>query len=234
MRVVALVQARMGSKRLPGKVLREVAGKPLLGYVIDALEQVPSLSNIVVATTKGPGDDPIVDYCFERGVATYRGADEDVLERFYEAAKAHMAEVVVRITADCPLIDHQIVEQVLQHYHDEYLAYDYVSNTQHRSFPRGLDVEVFSFEALERAHQNATDPAEREHVTLHIYRNPDNFRIGSFEYRLTVDTEEDLELVTHVLEEIKGERITWQNVLRVLEQHPKWVHINAKVEHECP
>lgn len=231
MRVVCIVQARMGSSRLPGKVLELILGKPLLGYLLDRLERVPELSQIVVATTNQPQDDAVAEYCHSRAVEIYRGSSEDVLERYYEAAKKFQADIIVRITADCPLIDPAVVRQVVAHYVDKQDCYDYVSNTQDRSFPRGMDVEVCSLSALEAAHRNATDALEREHVTLHIYRRPEQFRIGSFEYRLTVDTPQDLLLIRQIIETLHphGEEYTLADILQLLGRRPEWVKVNAHI-----
>jgi sialic acid synthase SpsE/spore coat polysaccharide biosynthesis protein SpsF (cytidylyltransferase family) len=195
-RIVAIVQARMGSTRLPGKVMREAAGEPLIGHLLDRLARCERLDQVVVATPVG--DEPLVGYLKERGATVYEGSERDVLERYVGAAKEHEADVVVRITADCPLIDPVLVDQVV----DFFLAgsFDYASNTLERGFPRGLDVEVMSRAALERAHAEAREADEREHVTLHIYRHPDRFRLGSFERRLCVDTAEDFVRVERLLQ----------------------------------
>ncbi len=194
-RVVAIVQARMGSTRLPGKVMREVGGEPLIGHLLDRLERCTSLDAVVVAIPTG--DEPLLGYLKERGAAIYEGSEEDVLERYVGAAKESGADVVVRITSDCPLIDPVLVDRVVRFF----LAgnFDYASNSLERGFPRGLDVEVMSREALERAHVEAKGGDEREHVTLYLYRHPEQFRLGSFERRLTVDTMEDFVQVERLL-----------------------------------
>ena len=194
-RVVAIVQARLGSTRLPGKVMREVAGKPLIGHMLDRLARCERLDQVVVAT---PDEDhELIAYVEERGVAIYRGAEHDVLSRYVGAAREQGAEVVVRLTADCPLIDPVLVDQVVEFFLTG--SFDYASNTLERGFPRGMDVEVFSIEALERADAETSDPQEREHVTLYLYRHPDRFRTGHFELRLTVDTPADFALVEKML-----------------------------------
>lgn len=234
MRVVCIVQARMGSKRLPGKVLTPILGKPLLGYLIERLLRVPALSEIVVATTTEIEDDPIVDYCYLQKVNVYRGSLNDVLARYYEAAVLFRADVIVRITADCPLLDPLLAQQVINHYLQAQGSYDYVSNTQDRSFPRGMDVEVFSFAALQAAYESASDPQEREHVTLYIYRHLEQFRVGSFAYRFTVDTAQDLLFVRHLIESFypQGESYSLAEMLNVLNRHPEWTKLNAHIRHK--
>lgn len=198
--VIAIIQARMGSTRLPGKVLHPVGGRPLLDHLLSRLERVPSLSALLVATSQKPQDDPIETFCRARGTTLYRGSEEDVLGRYWEAAKQEGAQVIVRITADCPLLDPPLVERVIQAFLEADPPFDYLSNTLDRAFPRGMDVEVFRWEALHRAHLHASDPAEREHVTPHFYRNPDRFRCASYSHRLTVDTPDDLERIAYFLE----------------------------------
>lgn len=232
MRVVAIVQARMGSSRLPGKVLEVVVGQPLLGHLLDRLARVPQFDDVVVATTTHPQDERIVAFCQERGATYFRGSEEDVLGRYYEAAAQAQADVVVRITSDCPLMDPLVAEQVVAHFLSERSDFDYVSNTFDPSFPRGMNVEVFTFAALKRAYQEATAPEEREHVTPYIYRHPDLFRLGSFQYRLTVDTSDDLQLVRQIFEALypTHPNFSLQEIYELLRLHPEWVHINAHVK----
>ena len=202
-RVVAIVQARLGSTRLPGKVMREVAGKPLIGHMLDRLDRCKLLDQVVVAT---PDEDrELIDYVEGRGEAVYQGHESDVLSRYLGAAREHEAEVVVRLTADCPLIDPVLVDRVVEFFLTG--SFDYASNTLERGFPRGMDVEVVSIEALERADLETSDPEEREHVTLYLYRHPDRFRTGHFELRLTVDTPADFALVEKLLM-AGGERLS--------------------------
>jgi spore coat polysaccharide biosynthesis protein SpsF len=225
----------MGSSRLPGKVLEVAAGQPLLGHLLDRLQRVLSLSSIVVATTCDPRDDPIVAFCKERQVTTFRGSEEDVLARYYEAAVEAKAEVVVRITSDCPLLDPLVVEQVVSHFMDERSSFDYVSNCFDPTFPRGMNVEVFSFKALEQAHREASRPEEREHVTPYFYRHPELFRLGSFQYRLTVDTPEDLQLIRQIFESLypSNPNFSLSDIYELLRAHPEWVHINAHIKQKA-
>ena len=213
-RIVGIIQARMGSTRLPGKVLAKVGGKPLLGYLLDRVDQSQRLDGVVVATTDRDEDEAIEQFCLERGVACYRGSSEDVLGRYWGAAKEAGAEVVVRLTGDNPLIDPEMIDWVV----GEFVAadVDYASNTLERGFARGMDVEVFTIGALERAQAETDRPYDREHVTPYFYGNPDKFRLKSVEQRLTVDTREDLERIRQVIERADGTR--YSHLVEILEE----------------
>ncbi|MBS0622616.1 MAG: glycosyltransferase family protein [Verrucomicrobia bacterium] len=219
--IVAVVQARVGSTRLPGKVLKEVAGKSLLAHLLETLALVPSLDEVIVATTEEPEDDLIA----ERFEKVYRGSQTDVLARTYGAAKG--ADVVVRITSDCPLIDPQLVELVIQAFLEAKV--DAMSTGLERWLPRGMDVEVFSYQALERAYLEAKELDEREHVTLYFYRHPEKFRLGRFRYRLTVDTTEDLSLIAQLIK-ARGEDRSFGRLLQLLARHPDWAKLNGSIE----
>ncbi len=237
MRIIIIVQARMGSERLPGKVLKEVLGRPLLSYLLERLKFVSEATEIVVATTVLNGDDAIENLCQKEGVKVFRGSSEDVLERYYLAAKKSAADVVVRITGDCPCTDPKIIGEVITFY-TKNIA-DYVSNTLERTFPIGMDVEVFSMKALERAYEMAKDPAEREHVTPYIYRNPQFFsclnvpsKNNYSNYRLTVDTSEDFELIRKIIETLYpvNPKYSMNDIISLLHQHSDWILINAHVK----
>ena len=174
-KVVAIIQARMGSTRLPGKVLLELAGRTMLGRVVRRVRLAGLVDEVVVATTNAPADDPIVDECRRLPVACFRGSEHDVVERYHRAAAAYRADVVVRITADCPLIDPEVTDHVIR----AFLQHrpDYASNTLHRTYPRGLDTEVFTAAALARACHEASEPYQRTHVTPYIYQHPEYFRL---------------------------------------------------------
>lgn len=233
MSIVAVVQVRMGSERLPGKAMVKVAGQPLLTHLLLRLKKAKRLDRIVVATTRLVEDTAIADLAHSHGVAVYRGSTDDVLERTYEAARAEGATVVVRVTADNPLLDPVVIEQVLLHYLAEESDFDYVTNGGAGSgFAHGMTVEVFSFEALKRAHLEAKLPEEREHVTPYFYHHPDLFRLGSFQYRLTVDTEEDLQLVEKIIEALYPSDPTFsiQEIYALLRRRPEWVHINSHIQ----
>lgn len=238
MKTVAIIQARMGSTRLPGKVLKKVLGKPLLEYQLERVKKSRLIDEIVVATTVKEQDQPIVDFCMEKGVSCYRGSEEDVLARYYEAAKAYEADIVVRLTSDCPVIDPDVIDRVIQAFLEDEEA-DYVSNTLERTFPRGMDTEVFSFQALEQAFQSARMQSEREHVTPYIWKNSDRFSIKSVFHRddlsihrWTVDTPEDFELIKKMIEHLyRVQRdFSMEDMLQLLDQHPQWKEINAHIE----
>jgi spore coat polysaccharide biosynthesis protein SpsF len=236
MKVIAIIQARMGSTRLPGKVLMNLAGEPVLVRVIERARRATLLDDVVVATTTQPADDAIVQLCAERNYPCFRGSEDDVLDRYYQAARQYEADVVVRITSDCPLIEPQVIDQGLQEFFEHQA--DYASNGMStRTFPRGLDVEVMTFAALERAWQEDTNPAWREHVTPYIYRHPELFRLHALanpvdlsHMRWTVDTPEDLAFVRHIYDHFGNDAFSWQDVLALLEQHPEWLEINRHVE----
>lgn len=239
MNVVCIVQARMTSTRLPGKVLKEVLGKPLLEYEIERLQQCRSLNKIVVATTVLPSDDAVVTLCDKLGVNVFRGSEEDVLSRYAQAAKIYQADVVVRVTADCPLIDPAVVDLVVQTYLGSEGKYDYVSNTLERTYPRGLDVEVFSAKALQLAQANSVNKEEREHVTVYIYRRPQEFSVyqvkegtDNSNQRWTVDTPEDFQLIEKILQALypDNRQFSMQDVLGFLRENPQLMALNAHIE----
>jgi len=237
--IVTIVQARMGSTRLPGKVFKEIAGKPMLWHVFDRLSRCDTVCKRVLATTTAKKDDVLQEFAERQNVHFFRGSEEDVLSRYYEAAKEFNAQHVVRLTSDCPLIDPKIVDTVISE-HLESKA-DYTSNcTIKRTFPRGLDTEVFTFNALERAFKEAKEPPQREHVTPYIWENSEKFKLHSVEalpalrrpdLRLTVDTKEDLELVREIYSRLykPGEIFSAGEVVSLLDEHPELVEINSDV-----
>lgn len=235
-KVVAIIQARMGSTRLPGKVLLDLAGEPMLARVVARGQRATTLQEVIVATTTDPVDDVIVELCQARGWPYFRGSEADVLDRYYRAAIQYQAGIVVRITADCPLIDQGVLDWVVR----EHLlqgAVDYTSNTlPPRTFPRGLDVEVMSFEALERAWREDDNLAWREHVTPYIYRHPEKFALKAVvntedlsHMRWTVDTIDDLVLVRKIYGYFGHDTFSWRDVLDILERHPEWLDISRHV-----
>ncbi len=211
---LALVQARLGSTRLPGKVLREVHGRPLLDWMLERLALARSLDGVVLLTSGSPKDDPLAEWARARGVALFRGSEVDVLDRYHRAAQEHGAGTVVRLTADCPLIDPAVIDRVVGAMHASPGALDYVANTcpPPATFPDGMDVEVFSAAALERAWREARDPLHREHVTFEFWRGPGDYRILRVDHpedlsdvRVTVDHADDLEAVERILAAHDGE-----------------------------
>jgi spore coat polysaccharide biosynthesis protein SpsF len=235
-RVVAIVQARMGSTRLPGKVLLDLAGEPMLARVVNRGQRATTLQGVVVATTTKPADEAIVELCAAHGWPCFRGSEDDVLDRYYRAAMQHQADVVVRITSDCPLIEPEIVDWIVGEFFEKG-PLDYASNTlPPRTFPLGLDVEVIAFNALERAWRKDNNRAWREHVTPYIYRHPGKFALRAVVnnmdlslMRWTVDTVDDLVFVRKIYDYFGQDAFSWQDVLRVLDEHPEWLAINQHV-----
>jgi glutamate-1-semialdehyde 2,1-aminomutase/spore coat polysaccharide biosynthesis protein SpsF len=230
-KVVAIALARMGSSRVPGKVLRKLDDTPVLGWVINALDDVPAIDEIVLATSTNPGDDVIEDYCKENHIECFRGSEEDVLDRFYHAAVAHMADLVVRVTCDCPFIDPAVVSQVIKL--REMRNVEYCSNVDPPTWPDGLDTECFTFAALEAAHKEATRPSDRNCVTQYISRNRHRFVCANLHCplpglqaeRWVLDTEDDwkfcCEIAKHVLP-----GASYIEILDVIDKNPTLRDIN--------
>jgi spore coat polysaccharide biosynthesis protein SpsF len=235
MNIGLFVQARMGSTRLPGKVMLPVLGKPLLSYLIERLKKVTLVNSFTILTTELKEDDVIEAFCKEEAVNYYRGPSQNVLERFYNARNDF--DAIVRITGDCPLIDPKIIDEVIKVYKDS--AVSYVSNALERTYPRGMDVEIFSKEALEKAYHKAYTVSEKEHVTLYIYCHPEEFKLKNValsqnlsSYRLTVDTKEDFELISKVLEKLYPIKPDFDldDIINFLKKNPELLKINAHIE----
>jgi len=235
MNIVAIIQARMGSSRLPGKVSMDLGGETVLGRVVRRLQRSRHISKIVVATTTVPADEVIVAECDRLEVLCFRGSEHDVLDRYYQAARANAADAVVRITSDCPLIDPELVDETVEVFRDEHA--DYASNVFPRTYPRGLDTEVFSFDALDRAWREAREAHQREHVTPYLYEHPQIFKLASLSgaadysrYRWTLDTLEDLELLRTIYSRFHGrDDFSWKEVLRLMEREPELAELNSQV-----
>lgn len=240
-KVVIIVQARMGSSRLPGKVLLHAGRWTLLEHLVKRVRSSGVFDELLIATTEEPADDAIVSAAAALDTTVFRGSTADVLDRYYRAATSVDAQVVVRVTGDCPLLDPREIDRLVTLFLSASttdLAYDFVTNQAgpERRIPIGYDVEVFSMAALERAHREATDPGDREHVTPYLYRIPEKFRTlvsdppgpDMSHLRLTVDTPEDLELVTAIIESV-GEDATSEEIASFLEAHPETVEINAHI-----
>jgi spore coat polysaccharide biosynthesis protein SpsF len=239
--IAIIIQARMGSTRLPGKVLKPVAGRPMFSYQIERLRRVKRTAQIIVATTTREADQPIVDFCAAEGVECTRGSENDVLSRYFEAASAFGADHIVRVTSDCPLLDPELVDLCLDTMLDAG-PFDYVSNMIEPSWPYGMAVEVVTAAALAEANAEARDVAEREHVTPFIYWHPQRYRIKSVTmrpdlswHRWTVDTPEDFELVSRVLQTLylRNPRFTMHDVLALLEENPAWLAINRHIQQKA-
>jgi spore coat polysaccharide biosynthesis protein SpsF len=238
-KVTAIIQARMGSTRLPGKVLKDVAGRPMIEQMMHRLSRAKRLNRIVAATSTTVGDDPLAELLYKNGILTFRGPENDVLSRYYEAAKVFNADVVVRLTGDCPLIDPFIVDEVVKRHLDS--DADYTSNTLERTFPLGMDTEVFSFKVLEKAYRQAKENYQREHVTPYFYLNPGIFKLQGIkaegklhrpDLRLTVDTAEDLELIRAIYNRLgqNGRFFNTEEVIELLDTLPELVAINVHVQ----
>ena len=238
MNTVIIAQARMTSTRLPGKVLKTVLGKPLLTYFVERLRRVTLANQIIIATTTNASDEPIVQLCRAINVGFTRGSEEDVLSRYYDAAVVAKADTVVRVTSDCPLIEPALVDETIRFFQEDPSCFDYVSNSLENTYPLGMGVEVFSFQALQESHFEATQKPEREHVTPFLYTHPKRYRIGEIRsprdlsrHRWTVDTPEDMTLITHIIESLYPLEPDFNidDILELLVEHPDWSLINANV-----
>jgi spore coat polysaccharide biosynthesis protein SpsF len=262
-KVIAIIQARMSASRLPGKVLLDISGKPMLARVVDRTRRAQLVDDVVVATSLEAVDDPIEGFCADQGYAFFRGSLHDVLDRYYQAAKTNSAKVVVRITADCPIIDPLVIDQTLDAFFgrrpnlitesgyskshsnsNPIPALDFVANRLpppwKRTFPIGLDTEVCTFNALEIAWREADQVHQREHVMPFLYENDQRFRIllvdhdpDYGDYRWTVDTPQDLELLRQVYLRFGGrDDFSWLEVLELFKREPELAKINAGVSHK--
>jgi spore coat polysaccharide biosynthesis protein SpsF len=233
--IIAIIQARMGSTRLPGKVMKKISNKPLLYYVVERVKKSKYVEKIVIATTDKEEDNIIEEYAGELNVECFRGSEKDVLDRYYKAAKKYNAQVVARITADCPLLDPQIMDNVIELFLKE--KCDYATNTMPATFPDGLDVEVLSFRALEKAWKNAILESDREHVTSYIRRHPEIFTIKNLKndenlshLRWTVDRAEDLVFMREVYRKFYPREIFYMSEIReLIERDPRLLEINRGI-----
>jgi spore coat polysaccharide biosynthesis protein SpsF len=239
-RIVGIVAARMTSSRLPGKVLKTVLGKSTLELMLERFGRVNALSDIVVATTKNPTDEPIVDLVKRLGFKIFRGSELDVLGRITEAAYAHKADIVVETPSDRIVLDPQLVKDCI----DSYLSggADYVSNSLVRSYPVGMDVHVFSAALLAESEQSTRDPLEREHVGLNIYRRPDRYKLRNLpapaacfwpDLHLALDTAEDFALIKALYEHFfpTNRNFSVADIISYLKLHPEIVALNQGIKH---
>ena len=232
--ITAIVQARMTSTRLPGKVLLKVMGRPILSYQIERLRRVNNIDNIIIATTINRDDDPIVEFCKRESVSYFRGSENDVLDRYYQAAKKFGVNDIMRVTADCPLIDPENCDNIIQIYLESDIDYIHTGLT----FAEGLDCEVLSFNVLERSRQEASLLSEREHVTQYVHNHPDLFKKVTFQnktddskYRFTVDEQEDFLVVKAVIEALYEESIKLytHEIKNYLDSHPDVFSLNSHI-----
>jgi spore coat polysaccharide biosynthesis protein SpsF len=218
--------------------MKEVLGKPLLSYLIERLQRCQQADKVVVATTTNPLDQQIVDFCRKEKTPCYRGSEKDVLDRYFRAAKHYGADIVVRITGDCPLADPNLIDAMLVEFLQSYPKCDYLSNVITRTFPRGLDVEIMTMECLEEEKRYALSQEELEHVTTYILRHPDRFATHSITtqrdlspHRWTVDTQEDFTLIRNLIEALypHNPEFTMEDVLEILDANPEWIKINSHI-----
>jgi len=274
MNIIVIIQARMASSGLPGKVLLDLGGNPMLKWVVERARRAKRVDKVVVATTADPSDDPVFDFCQQHEIQVERGSAYDVLDRYFQTAKHNDAEIVIRVTADCPLIDPVMIDEavdlllpdpVLKHSHQRHPKpqYDFVANRLPppwgRTYPIGLDTEVFTFEILHKAWKMATAKNQREHVTPYFYEgvpaeqlkisvpsstfssaiNPEGYSIALMHHspnyghlRWTIDTPEDFELVQAIVSHFPDDLFSWHDVLGVVQDNPELNQINAHVEHK--
>jgi spore coat polysaccharide biosynthesis protein SpsF len=271
-KTIAIIQARMASSRLPDKVLLDIAGRPMLEWVVERTQRAKLVDEVIVATTTDQSDDPVAFFCSDNGYAFTRGSVHNVLDRYYQAARPHNPDSIVRITADCPLLDPTLVDETIRVLlgtqlpisNHQSLIFDFAANRLPlpwgRTYPIGLDVEVFSWDALQRAWHEAEMDHQREHVTPYFYEDipaeelrftenssspatansPREFRIALLHYkrdlghlRWTVDTAEDLSFVRQVISRLDhADPFTWLDVLALLHREPELMRINIAVQHK--
>lgn len=241
-RIVCIIEARFASTRLPGKVLKPILGEPMLGRMIERLLRARMIDSLVVATSTSPADDAVVEAATRAGADTFRGSEEDVLARVVGAAQSNNADIIVETTGDCPLHDAALVDKVVA----DYLlgGADFVGNIHPYTTPRGTDVRVFSTDALAEIERTSTDPAHREHVSLHFWETHGKYHLRNVEtalgqsaksYRLTVDTQQDFDLVTAIFTDLypKNPRFTITDVVQLLDSRPDLVAMNADVQQKA-
>ena len=256
-RIIAIIQGRMSSSRLPGKILADIGGQPMLQRVFIRTSRAATVTETIFATTTDPSDDPVAEYCDYSGIPFKRGSLFDVLDRYYQTAKEAGADVVVRVTADCPVIDPDLIDDVVIALLEG--EYDFVCNRLpppwNRTYPIGLDVEACTFGGLEKAWREATEPQQREHAMPYFYEgvqlsptgrqrsegiSPRGFRVALLghttdfgDYRWTVDTPEDLEFIRQVYSRFRGrDDFRWKEVLDLVHNEPQLLQINAGVKHK--
>ena len=238
MKIVATIEARMTSSRLPGKPMMEGCGHPMLGHLVDRLKAVESIDIIVLATTTNQTDDAMAQYASSIGIEVFRGDEDDVMGRVVNAGKSVDADVIVEITGDCPIIDPEIIEQAIRSYREN--TYEYVGNQHIRSYPDGMDVQVFALETLVKSEAMTNEPLDREHVTLHIRNNPQIFSHLNLvappeqhwpDLGLTLDEQSDFDLLKLIIENFyeKNPLFSCLDVVRFLRANPKLREINCEV-----
>lgn len=235
---IAIIQARMGSSRLPGKVLSKLGGKVMLKFMYDRVKKSKLIDKIIIATTLEKEDDKIVDLCIKEKISYFRGSEDDVLDRYYKASLSYNPENIIRLTADCPLLDPLIIDDTINFFINKKV--DYASNTvppNIKRYPDGSDVEVFSFKNLKKAWEESNDIKEREHVTFYFWKSNKKFSTAIMDnkynwgkYRITVDYNEDLILVKKIVERLKKQNKfgSLKEIIEILENEPDLIKINSK------
>lgn len=238
-KIVCIIQARMGSSRLPGKVIRDLCGKPMIEHIYDRVKKVKLINEVIIATTTSNQDNILCNVLEQKNIKYYRGSEDDVLGRYTEVAKKTKADIIIRITGDCPLVDPMLINDVIKRFLEK--EYDYMSPKSECGLIRGLDTEIFTFDALKKADVLAKDNVSREHVTLYMYRNPDKFKIGLFpipahlnntQIRLTVDEIQDYRLINTIYNILYEEEeiIKIQDVLELLYARKDLIDMNVEVK----
>ena len=235
--IAAIIQARMGSSRLPRKIMLQILGKSVLEHMINRVKKAKKIEEIIIATSTNEEDDIIEEFCINQKIKYFRGSENDVLSRYFEAAKKFSIDVIVRLTSDTPLLDPEIIDKVISKYQDE--EYDFVSNffPLPRTYPDGYNVEVFSKNVLQITHNEAKKPSDREHVTTFITMQPDRFKKYRVDaekdfskYRLNLDYIEDFELIKAVFEEFKDKEFNLKDIINWLDSNPEILKINSHIK----
>lgn len=237
---IAIIQARMSSTRLPGKILKEICGIPMLQIQIERLKRCMLIDQIVIATTESQKDDVVIDLCNKLSISTFRGSESDVLSRYFKTATYYDSDVIIRFTSDCPLIDPKLVDDIIEFYCNHNEHYDYVSNGIIQTYPRGMDTEVFNYSVLKSAFESSKEKYEKEHVTPFIYDPKNGFKMYNFSstinlnhYRLTVDTIEDFILVDKIFNSLykkRGYGFTLEDIIEFLNSNPELLSINSSIQ----
>lgn len=236
MNIVAIIQARMGSTRLPGKIMTDLCGRPMLWHIVNRVRQSRYIDDVIIATSVEQGDNAVEQMAKENKISVWRGSQNNVLERFYDCATHYKADVVVRLTGDNALVDAGIIDMGISYFQEN--EYDYICYRQ--GLPLGMAAEIFTYDALKQAYESAEDAQCLEHVTPYLYKNPNLFRIervpcmgDDYSYlRWTMDTEQDKELIVEIYESLYQENryFSFQDILKEYEKHPQWTQLNKDVE----
>ncbi len=238
-KIGVIIQARMGSTRLPAKVMLELCGKTVLAHDIERVQRSRLVDEVIIATTTNPQDQVIYDEALRVGAKASRGSEEDVLDRYYQAAKEHQLDVILRVTSDCPLIDWEVIDKAVEVYLAHRDHVQYVSNVLDRTYPRGLDVEVFDFALLEHLKKISDTPELKEHVTTHVELYPEQYKILHIKndenldhLRWTLDTPEDFEMIRQIYEELypTNPAFLTRDILELLQKRPDLIEINQHIE----